>query len=446
MAVKWQQANETVDMLEDPVSAYLREASRTGLLNRHEERVLARHLEAAQYITELERECDSREAKQPRTTQMVVHLIRQICESEDVIGALRRHHGFHGETRLQEMILHRQLREALDGELPEDIINFASDVLNKEPQEIIADIQALSLACRLLPDIVLGWANCTGPLSQVKDHLGQEAFCDHLQALEPVLRSHFDQVTQEGLAAQHHLTEANLRLVVSVAKKYQGRGVPFLDLIQEGNIGLMKATDKFDYRRGYKFSTYATWWIRQSVTRSIADQSRTIRLPVHMTEIVNKLVRVGRRFVQEYGREPSIEDLASLLELTTDRIRQISKMMQVPMSLETPVGFEGEGRLGDFIEDVTAPAPHEAASDQLLKDNIDNVLGTLTEREARILQLRFGLHDGRDRTLEEVGREFGVTRERIRQIEANALRKLRHPTRSRKLRDFVGEVDPALPV
>ena len=262
---------------------------------------------------------------------------------------------------------------------------------------------------------------------------GEEQEKEEIQAEIKALQLDVDR----GSDAKKRLAEANLRLVVSIAKRYVGRGMLFLDLIQEGNLGLIKAVEKFDYRKGYKFSTYATWWIRQAITRAIADQARTIRIPVHMVETINKLIRVSRQLLQELGREPTPEEIAEEMKMPVERVREILKISQEPVSLETPIGEEEDSHLGDFIQDDNVPVPADAATFTLLKEQLEEVLGTLTEREQKVLTLRFGLEDGRARTLEEVGKEFNVTRERIRQIEAKALRKLRHPSRSRKLKDYL---------
>ncbi|WP_411953466.1 RNA polymerase sigma factor RpoD [Alkalibacillus sp. S2W] len=269
----------------------------------------------------------------------------------------------------------------------------------------------------------------------VRMYLKEIGRVDLLSADEEIdLATRIEQGDEE---AKRRLSEANLRLVVSIAKRYVGRGMLFLDLIQEGNMGLIKAVEKFDYRKGFKFSTYATWWIRQAITRAIADQARTIRIPVHMVETINKLIRVQRQLLQDYGREPTPEEIAEEMDLTPDKVREILKIAQEPVSLETPIGEEDDSHLGDFIEDQEATSPSDHAAYELLKEQLEDVLDTLTDREENVLRLRFGLDDGRTRTLEEVGKVFGVTRERIRQIEAKALRKLRHPSRSKRLKDFL---------
>ncbi|MEE8443448.1 MAG: RNA polymerase sigma factor RpoD, partial [Dehalococcoidia bacterium] len=297
-------------------------------------------------------------------------------------------------------------------------------------------VVSLSLNSRLLPLEVLDVIEESCTLDQIDALLDEGVLSSQLEPYEFLSQMYLESVKTEGQGARQHLIEANLRLVVSIAKKYIGRGMDLLDLVQEGNTGLMRAVEKFAYRRGFKFSTYATWWIRQAITRAIADQSRTIRIPVHMVETVNKLWQASHRLVQQFGRDPTDEEIGWEMGLPPHKVQEIRKISQIPISLETPIAEEGDSHLGDFIEDSTALAPPDAATFQLLKEQIDETLDNLNDREKRVLQLRFGLEDGRSRTLEEVGQEFGVTRERIRQIEAKALRKLRHPKHSEKLKSY----------
>ena len=311
-----------------------------------------------------------------------------------------------------------QVVEDDDNEVPEDELDIIDENGEDEP-----DLLDLSI-----PDSI----NIEDPVRMYLKDIGKVPLLTAEEEIELAKR-----MESGDEDAKKRLAEANLRLVVSIAKRYVGRGMLFLDLIQEGNLGLIKAVEKFDYNKGFKFSTYATWWIRQAITRAIADQARTIRIPVHMVETINKLVRVSRQLLQELGREPTPDEIAERMEIPVERVREILKISQEPVSLETPIGEEEDSHLGDFIQDDNVPVPADAAAFTLLKEQLVEVLGTLTEREQKVLRLRFGLDDGRARTLEEVGKEFNVTRERIRQIEAKALRKLRHPSRSRKLKDYL---------
>ena len=326
---------------------------------------------------------------------------------------------------LEELELDQEQIEKVYDHLEELNIDIVEDV--EMPEDINQEIAEIESTLAAVEGI-----NIDDPVRMYLKEIGKVPLLTANQEVEIAQR-----MADGDPEAKHQLAEANLRLVVSIAKRYVGRGMLFLDLIQEGNLGLIKAVEKFDYRKGYKFSTYATWWIRQAITRAIADQARTIRIPVHMVETINKLIRVSRQLLQELGREPLPEEIAKEMDTTVERVREIMKIAQEPVSLETPIGEEEDSHLGDFIEDQDAPAPADAASFILLREQLEEVLETLTPREKKVLQLRFGLEDGRSRTLEEVGQHFGVTRERIRQIEAKALRKLRHPSRSKKLKDFL---------
>ncbi len=424
-------------IIDDPVRMYLHEIGRVPLLTAQNEKVLAKMMEEGKRIKEIKKYCLDRSGHYPTATETILCMLKELRQAANTIHLIRQQLGLPPTARFKETIFDAKLRAGIDREIDQQLIPAIAQETDRSIPETGQALINLSLNSSLLPKEILDAIPDDVSLDDIEKLAQDPSFIRSIKVYENKHKVYLSKIELEAVKAERHLIQANLRLVVSVAKKHIGRGMPLLDLIQEGNIGLIRAVEKFDYHRGYKFSTYATWWIRQAITRAIADQARTIRIPVHMVETINKLLNVSRQLSQKYGREPTPREIAEEMELPPEKVREIAKISQLPISLESPIGEEEDSHLGDFIEDVNALPPPDAASRQLLKEQIDSVLSSLTLREQRVLQLRFGLEDGRSRTLEEVGKEFNVTRERIRQIEAKALRKLRHPSRSRKLKDYL---------
>jgi len=423
--------------IDDPVRMYLREIGRVPLLNGALEVELATAMEQGRYLSDTRKALEVANGVEPTPTEIWLAIYRKLCAGWPRVAAI--HAAMYGEDPTPVC---RDVLAALTPTLKITDYNNPNRLTQERyktlAEELGATIEQLDEAVRFRAVEYQVMPKALQRILERSTEWPDETRVEAILGERPAtLARQYDEIINRGEVAQDRLTEANLRLVVSVAKRYVGRGMTMLDLVQEGNLGLIRAVEKFQHNKGFKFSTYATWWIRQAITRAIADQARTIRIPVHMVETINRVISTQRRMMQELGHEPSSEELALKLELAPERVREIMKISQEPISLEMPIGEEDDSHLGDFIPDEKALAPADAASHQMLREQVDDVLESLTERERRVLELRFGLDTGRSRTLEEVGKEFGVTRERIRQIEAKALRKLRHPSRSKKLKDYL---------